>query len=282
MALVVEAPAKLNLFLEVLGRREDGYHEIDTVMQTISLCDRLTLEPCGRMELEVEGDAPADRSNLAWRAAEALGVSLRIRLEKRIPAGAGLGGGSSDAAAVLLAGNRLLDLGLRAEELARRAQALGADVPFFLKGGLARCRGIGERVDPVSPAPRNRFLIVAPERKSSTAAVYGAFRPPLTQNPQIATVFLQKYCVGEGPGHSPCFNRLQAVAEGLDPALRKIRQAAEAEYGATFTMTGSGAAYFAVLEEGNCPVGARTVLGGTPVWVRAVEARGRNEDNDSK
>ncbi len=282
MPLVVEAPAKLNLFLEVLGRREDGYHEIDTVMQTVSLADRLTLEPSDRIELEVTGDAPADSTNLAWRAADALGAPLKILLEKRIPAGAGLGGGSSDAAAVLWAGNRLLDLGLTHGELSRRAAALGADVPFFLRGGLARCRGIGERVEPVSPAPQKRFLIVAPERRCSTAAVYGAFRPPLTEKRQIATVFLQTYCVEEGLGQPPCFNRLQAAAEGLDPDLRRIREAAEAEFGAAFTMTGSGAAYFAVLEKGSCPEGARTVLGGIPAWVGAVEARGDNEDNDSK
>ena len=89
MAVTIDAPAKLNLLLEVLRRRDDGYHEIDTVMQTVSLCDRITLEGADELTLEVEGDAPADSSNLAWRAAEALGAAVRIRLEKRIPSGFG-------------------------------------------------------------------------------------------------------------------------------------------------------------------------------------------------
>ena len=147
--VVREAPAKLNLFLEVLFRRPDGYHELDSVFSAIDLFDTVTIEKSSEITLEVEGsDVAADESNLAWKAARALGLGARIQLTKRIPAGAGLGGGSSDAAAVLLGLHELYEKPVRIPELTKVARALGADVPFFLHGGLARCRGIGDLVEP--------------------------------------------------------------------------------------------------------------------------------------
>ena len=125
------APAKLNLFLEVVGRRPDGYHEIDSVFAEIDLCDRVRLERAETMSLTVEGEpAPSDNRNLAWRAAEALGRTVCIHLAKEIPPGAGLGGGSSDAAAVLKGVDRLYGLGLETAELAEIGVGLGADAPM--------------------------------------------------------------------------------------------------------------------------------------------------------
>ncbi|MHC4339573.1 MAG: 4-(cytidine 5'-diphospho)-2-C-methyl-D-erythritol kinase, partial [Planctomycetota bacterium] len=171
-ALELEAPAKLNLCLEVLGRRPDGYHEIDSVFAAIDLCDTVRLERSDAIRLTVHGEAaPEDDTNLAWRAAEALGVGASISLEKRIPAGAGLGGGSSDAAAVLLGLDRLYGLGTGRERLLEIALGLGADVPFFLTGGTARCRGVGERVEPLPPAPGRRYLLVIPALVTSTQDV---------------------------------------------------------------------------------------------------------------
>ncbi|MHC4136759.1 MAG: 4-(cytidine 5'-diphospho)-2-C-methyl-D-erythritol kinase [Planctomycetota bacterium] len=241
----LEAPAKLNLWLEVLGRLPDGYHEIDTFLAEIDLADTVRLEAASEISLTVEGlPAPADASNLAWRAAAALGVGARIHLVKRIPAGAGLGGGSSDAAAVLKGLVSLYGLTLPDGHLAEVAVSLGADVPFFLHGGTARCRGIGERVEPRAGGGGRRFLLVVPDLNMSTAAVYGALPAGLTGKRQNANVFARRYFGKAGPGRAFHFNRLQAAAESLDPRLREVREKAEALWGTTFTMSGSGSSYF--------------------------------------
>jgi len=245
--LRVKAPAKLNLFLEVVGRRADGYHEIDSLFATIDLHDEIELAPADRVSLKVVGgDAPEDDSNLAARAAASLGVGAAITLHKRIPSGAGLGGGSSDAAAVLLGLDRLYGLGLGREGLLPHARRLGADVPFFLRGGLARCRGLGDLVEPLPPPPRPLpFLLLCPALSTSTAAVYRALDPLLTGGAETATVFLDRFKAAPDSGRVPYFNRLQAAAERLDPRLAGVRQEAERRYGRSFTMTGSGCCYFA-------------------------------------
>src|SRR5262245_18066788 len=171
----LRAPAKVNLYLQVLGRRADGFHELVTVLHAIDLCDELSLQRRQRrrdiaggapdVALHVEGDAPAGESNLAHRAARALlaesgaagDVGLDIRLRKRIPAGGGLGGGSSDAAAVLSGLNALLGRPCSHETLMSLAAQLGSDVAFFLHGGTALCTGRGEIVRPLQP-PRPQAL----------------------------------------------------------------------------------------------------------------------------
>ena len=241
----LDAPAKLNLWLEVLGRRPDGYHEIDSFLAEIDLLDTVRLEKAAEISLTVEGlPAPTDESNLAWRAAAALGVGARIHLVKRIPAGAGLGGGSSDAAAVLRGLVELYGLTPPDGQLAELAASLGADVPFFLHGGTARCRGIGERVEPCTGGEGRHFVLVVPELNMSTAAVYGALPAGLTGDRQNANVFSRRYFGKTGPGRAFHFNRLQAAAEGLEPRLREVREKAESLWGATFTMSGSGSSYF--------------------------------------
>jgi len=268
-----DAPAKLNLHLEVLGRRDDGFHEVDTVLQTVSLRDSVRVERAARVELTVEGDAPGGRENLAWRAAEALGVGARIHLVKRIPAGAGLGGGSSDAAAVLVCLDALYGLGLGPAGLHPVAARLGADVPFFLAGGLARCRGVGERVEPLPPARRAEFLLVAPEFGTSTARVYQALPTGLTGGARPASVFLSRWFGEERAAPERYFNRLQAAAEALDPRLRRLREALERATGAAFSMTGSGSAYFTPWKAGlaEAEVGAAA---GVPARVWRVETTG--------
>jgi 4-diphosphocytidyl-2-C-methyl-D-erythritol kinase len=246
----VELPAhaKLNLYLEVLGRRPDGYHEIDSIAQEISLHDTVVVERARALSLEVEGDAPRDRTNLAWKAAEALGLPARIRLRKRIPAGAGLGGGSSDAAAVLRGLSRLYGAEPDPARLSAIAASLGADVPFFLSGGLARLRGIGDRVEPLPRPPPVAFLLACPAIVSRTPSVYGALGPGLTGNPDGASLFLESYLGESGPRGAPYFNRLQPAAERLLPALRAVREELGRRFGRDFTLTGSGAAYFAPAE----------------------------------
>jgi 4-diphosphocytidyl-2-C-methyl-D-erythritol kinase len=270
-AIELLAPAKLNLRLEIVGTRPDGYHEIDSVFQAIDLADRLRIERAPAIALTVEGDAPADRTNLVWRAAEALRVGARIHLEKRIPSGAGLGGGSSDAAAALLGLVRLYRLGIAPQRLLETALSLGADVPFFLTGGRARCGGIGERVVPLpSPAPL-RFLLLWPEIPLSTARVYRAYDEEMALTPggKRATVAGGK----QGTDLLPYFNRLQEAAERLDPRLRDVRSEAERTFGLPFTMTGSGSAYFAPLEAG-MPRGRLERAGGVPVRTWIVNAVG--------
>ncbi len=174
------AQAKINLVLNVLSRRPDGYHEIASVMQTLALYDELELAEAGAgVGLTCEGlPVPCDDSNLARRAALLLGarcgvrLKLRIHLRKRIPVAAGLGGGSADAAAVLRGLNRLWGLGLSLEELARLGAELGSDVPFCVFGGTALVGGRGERVVPLPPAPPLHVVLFKPPFGVATAEAY--------------------------------------------------------------------------------------------------------------
>jgi 4-diphosphocytidyl-2-C-methyl-D-erythritol kinase len=172
--------AKLNLGLEVGARRPDGYHEIRSIMQTVSLADQVKLEwTTGGISLEVEGaDLPADSGNIAMRAAKLMrdraggGLGVSIRLIKRIPLAAGLAGGSADAAAVLFGLNRLWDLGLSGPDLIALAADLGSDVPFCLLGGTAYAKGRGEIVAPLPPLPPCFIVLVCPPLVVSTAWAY--------------------------------------------------------------------------------------------------------------
>jgi len=212
------AKAKVTLSLRVTGTRADGFHELDAVMATVSEPhDIVTIEPAARMSLEVNGPfaagVPADASNLAWRAADACGASLAIRIHKGIPPGSGLGGGSSDAAAVLGA------LGADAAVGAR----LGADVPFCMAGGAARVRGIGEMLEPVSMTPRP-IVIVTPRIACATAAVYRIWDE-----------------LG-GPHAEP--NDLEPAAFRMEPRLAEFKTALEAAAGAPATLAGSGSSFW--------------------------------------
>jgi len=182
----VLAPAKVNLLLRVGARRADGYHELDTLFQAIDLADELEVAavPGAGMALEVEGEAGPDADNLALRAARAFlsaagmgpqAQGVRLRLVKRVPVGAGLGGGSSDAAAALRALDHLFPGVLDGERLARIAEGLGSDVPFFLGSSpLARGRCRGERLEPLPPLPVAAGVVVMPPARVSTTAAYAA------------------------------------------------------------------------------------------------------------
>jgi 4-diphosphocytidyl-2-C-methyl-D-erythritol kinase len=178
--IVIDAPAKLNLGLEVIGRRDDGFHEIATIFVAIDLYDRVTLSPSARLELSCDDDALAGEENLALRALRLLGEETNysggahIHLCKRIPAAAGLGGASSDAAAALLGGRELWNLDLSDAELHDLATRLGSDVPFFLRGGCALGRGRGDVLEPL-PLPADLwFVVVVPDVRipAKTASLY--------------------------------------------------------------------------------------------------------------
>ena len=216
--LVLNAAAKINLTLEVLGRRTDGYHEIVTVMQTVDLSDRLVVEDADVLELRTTAsDVPTDGTNLALRAAAALrdgaGVSrgARITLEKRIPVAAGLGGGSADAAAVLIGLNRLWGLRWSSARLAEIAVTLGMDVPFFLHGGAALGTERGERLEPLATCAL-ALVLVNPRVAASTAEIYGGVKPEMYSDG------------GRGRGMAGALRSRQAsrVAATLGNALERV------------------------------------------------------------
>ena len=181
--MVILCYAKINLTLEILGKRADGYHEVRTVMQTVGLADRLEVTAAADLSFTCSDPALATPDNLVYRAARllqaeyAVRTGAALRLEKRIPVAAGLGGGSSDAAATIVALNRLWNLQLSLTEQRRLAAALGSDVPFFLTGGTALATGRGERITPLPPLPQYWVVLVLLPRVLSTAAVYQAVTP---------------------------------------------------------------------------------------------------------
>ncbi len=182
MVLTAEAPAKINRELRVGPRRPDGFHEIRSRFSTIDFCDRLAVEESSRLELSCFGlPIPCGDTNLVARAARALADRLgiaaaaRIRLEKRVPAGSGLGGGSADAAVTLLLLSKLWGSRLRPEELSEVAARLGSDVPFFLSGGEADVAGRGEQVAPLGDSPHREILLWIPPFPISTAQVYATY-----------------------------------------------------------------------------------------------------------
>jgi len=188
-ALRIRCPAKINLGLWILGRRPDGYHEVDTILQSVLLEDELLLEEVREgFDLETRGLAiPEPGPNIierAWSLIEERARNnrrgVRVRLTKRIPVGAGLGGGSSDAAGFLVGVNRLLGLGFEDARLREMASALGADVPFFLKGGTARATGRGDVVRHLCPLPGAWIALATPPIAVSTTWAYGRVRIRLT------------------------------------------------------------------------------------------------------
>jgi len=262
--LTIVAPAKINLYLKVLGRRPDGYHEIDSVMQKLALADVLSLRLQGQgITLECSGSdpgLPGGEDNLAWRAARLLleqtdsSMGIKIRLEKRIPVAAGLGGGSSDAAAVLLALNCMLRLGLSEDQLAELGVRLGADVPFFVRSAAAAlARGIGERLSPVVGLNSGHLLLVNPGFAVATRWAYENFALTSGGNPYIlapdsgpltsGNYGLETFGVYTASGAS-FVNDLEAVTIGRHPVIGQIKQAL-LDFGARVAlMTGSGPTVF--------------------------------------
>lgn len=193
--MVEKANAKINLTLDVGKKRIDGYHEIHSVMQSVSLCDYVTIEKSNELLFFCNDESLLNSDNLAFIAAkeflEETGIeqNVKITLEKSIPVGAGLGGGSSDAAAVLRGMNKMFDHPLTDDELNHVAMNIGADVPFCLKGGTALCEGIGEKVTAIDALPIVTVLIAKPACKESTASVYKRLDdvnlPPKNPNKKI-------------------------------------------------------------------------------------------------
>ncbi len=266
----VETPAKVNLFLEVLSRRADGFHEIETLMVPIGLYDRVSLaaNSTGTLGLTcrwahgVEGyrtrhalggtgvweALPANADNLALRSLMLLrqqsGVQAGadVMLVKRIPAAAGLGGASSDAAAVLAAANIAWGLDWSRQQLAEVAAQLGSDVPFFLQAGACLCRGRGERIERVSGCMPLHLVVVRPPGGLATAAVYRACSP--AAQPQRAEALVAAARDGDTAQVGRLlFNRLQEAAERLSPWIGRLRNAFGQLDCLGHQMSGSGTSY---------------------------------------
>jgi 4-diphosphocytidyl-2-C-methyl-D-erythritol kinase len=253
------APAKLNLFLEVHGKRPDGYHEIETLMVAVDLYDMLRFrhDPTGAITLRCDDPTlPTGRTNLVVRAAEALrqaaggAAGAVIDLAKQIPAQSGLAGGSSDAATTLLALNRLWNCGLGRSELAEIGSGIGSDVPFFLHGRAAICRGRGEQVEPVEVERKWHFVIVRPAVGVSTAEVYQRLVRTSPAHPMEECLDAWRQGDIARLGRS-LFNRLQETAEHLVPDLTRVRDALKS-LGSLIDghlMSGSGSAYFGLCRD---------------------------------
>ncbi|HWQ27777.1 MAG TPA: 4-(cytidine 5'-diphospho)-2-C-methyl-D-erythritol kinase [Dehalococcoidia bacterium] len=232
----LRAPAKINWSLEVLGRRPDGYHEVRTVLQTIDLCDVVTLEEARALELALVGEAGAlateePRMNLAWRAAERLlqrtGASrgARIVIEKRIPIAGGLGGGSSDAAATLRGANLLWGLRQPLDALLEIASTVGSDVPFFLLGGAALASGRGEVLRPLGDGPECELLVAwpaAPGPPDKTARLYAALRPEMYTDGAATAEVARLVGAGERPPDDAIVNVFEAALDETLPETRRF------------------------------------------------------------
>jgi 4-diphosphocytidyl-2-C-methyl-D-erythritol kinase len=247
------AAAKVNLALEVLSRRDDGYHEIATVMQAVDLSDRLTLDEADVLELRTESlDIPVNGSNLAVRAAtalrEAAGVDrgVRITLDKRIPVAAGLGGGSTDAAAVLIGLNRLWRLRWPLARLTEMAVGLGMDVPFFLRGGAALATGRGERVQSL-PGSALALVLVNPGTRVSTAEAYGQVTPAMHSDGARARAMAQALSTREAARvAASLYNALERAVAPAHPEILRIEAALAAAGALGSAMSGSGPTVFGV------------------------------------
>jgi len=239
----VPAPAKLNLFLHVTGRRPDGYHELQSVFMLIDWCDTLHFEkrPGGAISRE-DLTLALPAQDLITRAAKLLQKhtgcpdGVHIAVEKQIPAQAGMGGGSSDAASCLLALNRLWGLKLKLPTLEKLGLQLGADVPFFLRGHNAWVEGVGEKITPIT-LPAARFWVVKPPQGIETSQIFA--HPDLKRDTNAATISVfaaETYDFGH--------NDLQSVAQALCPGVEQALQALN-QAGLKSKMTGSGSAVFA-------------------------------------
>jgi 4-diphosphocytidyl-2-C-methyl-D-erythritol kinase len=252
-----KAPAKVNLFLEVTAKRPDGYHEISSVVAPVSLFDELSFEKSDRIELACDTPGlPADESNLVVKAARILKESrnisagVRVTLDKRIPVGAGLGGGSSDAAAAITALNELWELGLTREEMVRVAAETGSDVPLFLYDGVVHVRGRGEKVVEIENNLREFPLVLATVPFGlSTAEVYRRVRIPDTQHLRSAAGTIEGFLSGDWELVARnTFNRLQEAAFKKEPQLEELFESIADATHLPVSMSGSGSAFFVCCE----------------------------------
>jgi len=281
--------AKVNLGLRIMGKRRDGYHEICSVFQTISLRDRLTFSERSDELLVLSCDdpsIPADARNLAVRAAELLRTEVyqssprptrtlgaTIRLYKKIPSGAGLGGGSSNAAVTLTALRKLWDLRrLPLSKLRSLAARIGSDVPFFLTGGTCLVTGRGENVSAMRPLPKFHLVVIFPGIHISTAWAYSRISLPLTNGPKYSKIMMREFGRASGPaGTAPLLvNDMEAAVIPRHPAIGRAKRDLMKAGALNSLMSGSGSAVFGIFEDGNSARKAWRLL--SPRWPACHQA----------
>lgn len=257
--LELKALAKINLGLDVLGRRENGYHDVKMVMQTIHLYDEVILEKTKEPGIHLETNLsylPVDENNIAYKAAKMLQEEfeipegIRIQLKKYIPVAAGMAGGSTNAAAVLFGMNRMYHLGLTEQQLKDRGVKLGADVPYCIMRGTVLAEGIGEILTPLPPMPRCYVLIAKPGISVSTKTVYEKFDALQdVDHPDIDRLMLGLEQGDLEKVASSMGNVLEGVTIGLYPVIEKIKQVMKQEGALNAMMSGSGPTVFGIFEE---------------------------------
>lgn len=276
--------AKVNLTLEVLGRRADGYHELASLVQTVSLADTLRVAPAEAISCTVGGLSLLEEENLVLRAASLLQAhtgapaGAALTLGKRVPAAAGLGGGSSDAAAALVALNRLWGTRLPMRRLADLAVRLGSDVPFFLRGGTALMRGRGEQLDWLPPMPPRWLVVLAPPHAlpRKTAALFGALAPTDLGDGARTLALAERLQRRVPLRELDLVNGFARVARGAFPRLAEAWETAERLAGRPFHLSGAGPALFALADnaEDARQVARRVRTLGFPARVARTVRRG--------
>ncbi len=274
--LELKALGKINLGLDILGRRDNGYHDVRMVMQTVYLYDRVTLEKKAEPGIEIETNLsylPVGENNIAYKAAalltEEFGIQegLKIRLDKHIPVAAGMAGGSSNAAAVLFGMNRMFGLGLSMEGLMERGVTLGADVPYCIMRGTVLAEGIGEILTPLPPMPKCHVLIAKPPLSASTKTVYEKIdREGVREHPDIDAILAgleagDLYKVAAGMG-----NVLEQVMLPEYPVLGRIKEIMREAGALNAMMSGSGPTVFGIFDSrGKAKAAAARLKRQTPV-----------------
>lgn len=287
--LTISAPAKINLTLDVLARRADGYHELSTVMQSISLADtvEVEVEPSAETVIELTCDkpfVPTDERNIAVKAAKAflqhagMHAHVRIALQKRIPVGAGMGGGSTDAAAVLRGLDALLCPGFSTETMNALAKSIGADVPFVLQGGCALAEGIGEALQPIPVFSGIPLVICKPRASASTKEIFTRLKvDAIAEHPDTTGLVEAIREKNLSALVYRLFNVLEPVTTELCPAIGEYRRALLKNGAMGAAMTGSGTAVFGVFADHAAAAKASKALRAVCDQVWQAETIGENQ-----
>jgi len=257
--IALPAFAKVNWSLRVLGKRDDGYHEIDTVFQTISLHDTITFERTDDKIIRLWCDdrsIPLDETNLVWRAGAALrqrysiDFGVKIRLEKRIPSEAGLGGGSSDATATLIALAQCWGIEPTPDDLISLGKSLGSDVPFFFFGGTARGTGRGEHIEPLRDAPEQHLLIIKPNASVPTANAYKSLNSRALTSSNAKPILLRSQASDDSVSFdlNALHNDFEAVISQLEPEIERAKNALLKSGARAAILCGSGSAVLGIFE----------------------------------
>lgn len=279
--------AKINWILRILGRRGDGFHELFTVFQTVSLRDTLHFEENNRLSLTCDDSSvPTDGRNLIIKAATVLkrqfsiSSGAKLHLEKRIPSPGGLGGGSSNAAVALIGLNKLWSLDLEDDDLHTIAAELGSDVPFFLHGGTAIGTGRGEKIEEISDVNENHMLIVTPNVTVSTSDAFAALNCANLTNADTETILT--VCRNEAKSldlrHSALTNDFEQSVFALHPEIKRVKETLFELGAANAAMSGSGASVFAIFDKQETRQAAQDALEENRDWRKfAVSTVSRSE-----